>query len=94
MIVPGAVLERVLPRGLTPEQRGLEVDLERLVVAPGIDAERGAEVRVGRRVVDQDVQPAEPFDRGRTARSPASSSPALQANTSTSPVISAAAASS
>ena len=65
MIVPGPLLERVLPRGLAPEQRRLEVDLERLVVAAGIDAERRPEVRVGRRVVDQDVEPAEPFDRRR-----------------------------
>ena len=64
MIVPGPVLERVLPGGLAPEQRRLEVDLERLVVAAGVDAERGAEVRVGRRIVDQDVEAAEPFDGG------------------------------
>ena len=65
MIVPGPLLERVLPGGLAPEQRRLEVDLERLVVPAGIDAERRTEVRIGRRVVDQDVQATEPFDGGR-----------------------------
>ena len=96
MIVPGRVLERLLPRRLAPEQRRLEVDLERLVVASRLSTSSvRAEVRVGRRVVDEDVEPTEPFDRratppGRLHRA----SPALAAKISTSPSISAAAASS
>ena len=62
------VLERLVPRHLRPEQRPAQVDLERLVVAGLVDAEREAVVRVGAGVVDEDVEPAEALDRRVDAR--------------------------
>ncbi len=58
------ILERLLPGRLGPQQRSLEVDLERLVVTSLVDVECPAVVRVRGGVVDEDVEPTEPFDRG------------------------------
>ncbi len=69
-MTPGRCLEGQLPRLLRPEQRSAEVDLERLVELRRGDVERGAEVRVGGRVVDEDVEAAEAGDRRLDARPP------------------------
>ena len=62
------VAHRLLPRGLAPEQRAAQVDLERLVEPSLVDAQRRPVVGIGRGVVDEDVEAAESFDRCRNAR--------------------------
>jgi hypothetical protein len=59
-----AFAERLLVRGAAPEDRRFQVDLEGLVVARFVDAERRPVVGVRRRVVDEDVERAEPLERG------------------------------
>ena len=62
------VAQRLLPRRLAPEQRTAQVDLKGLVESTSVNAQRRPVVGVGRRVVDEDVEPAEPLDRCRDTR--------------------------
>jgi hypothetical protein len=64
MIVPGRCSNACSHAALREQQRALEVHLEGLVVATLVDTSNSpSEVRVGRRVVDEDVELAEPIDR-------------------------------
>ncbi len=80
---PRTLLERLLPRRPAPQQRRLEVDLERLVVPTLVDLERASVIGVGGGIVDQDVEPTESFDRGTDRPLPESALPALAAKFST-----------
>jgi hypothetical protein len=57
-----------VPRHLRPQQRAPQVDLVGLVEPSGVDADRRASVRVGGRVVDEDVHRAEAVQRRLHAR--------------------------
>ena len=59
------LVERTLATPAWDQNSGpAQVDVERLVVRARVDVERGAEVRVGGGVVDEDVEPAEVLERG------------------------------
>ena len=67
-MTPGSLAERRFPGVMAPVQRSAQVDVEGLVEPRRIDPQRGAVVRVRRRVVDEDVEPAEALDGRRDTR--------------------------